>query len=156
MSLDRRGCELPLDWCVEPYNPLCCPFLLQLRLFVLICLHRAPIAMVVFLFHIRRSHLPFSAADFSSFISLFFLYLCPWHTHTTFFIPRQASFLFFSLPSLLCISVFTTQHNSLPICPVMFLQKSLWAFFRSVSINSSVSYFQFDLFRAFSVWISVI
>lgn len=125
MSLDRRGCELQLDWCVEPYNPLCCPFLLQLRLFVLICLHRAPIAMGFSFPHQKKPLAFFSRRLFIFYLLILSLSLSLTHTHTTFFIPRQASFLFFSLPSLLCISVFTTQHNSLPICPVMFLQKSL-------------------------------
>lgn len=152
MSLDRRGCELPLDWCVEPYNPLCCPFLLQLRLFVLICLHRAPIAMVVFLFHIRRSHLPFSATDFSSFISLFFLYLCPWHTHNLFYSSPSIFSVFFSsfivmhlcfhnstqlfaylscyVPSKIAMSLFQVSFHQL-LCLIF----SIWSLPRLLCLN---------------------
>lgn len=95
MSLDRRGCELQLDWCVEPYNPLCCPFLLQLRLFVLICLHRAPIAMVVFP-HQKKPLAFFSRRLFIFYLLILSLSLSLTHTHNLFYSSPSIFSVFFS------------------------------------------------------------
>lgn len=110
MSLDRRGCELQLDWCVEPYNLLCCPFLLQLRLFVLICLHRAPIALGYSFPHQKKPLAFFSRRLFIFYLLILSLSLSLTHTHNLFYSSPSIFSVFFLF--LHCYASLFSQLNT--------------------------------------------